>query len=186
MSKLDNAIGWFEIYVDDIERATAFYEGVFAQTLTRQAMGPNGPEMAMFPGGPDGTGACGALVQMPQMRKPSTDGVLIYFSCDDCAVEQGRAEQFGGQVWGNKFPIGDRGFIAIIVDTEGNQIGLHSMQQAELGKTSIANSQMVNPQILQTSVSADILKLPSGLPSPYAKPYQDLSILSMDFDIHIC
>ena len=128
MTKLENAVGWFEIYVDDIDRATVFYEGVFNQSLTRQAMGQNGPEMAIFPGGPDGTGASGALVQMPQMRKPSTDGVLVYFSCDDCAVERSRAETFGGQVWGEKFSIGDRGYIAIIVDSEGNQIGLHSNQ----------------------------------------------------------
>ena len=128
MAKLDNPVGWFEIYVEDINRATRFYEGVFNQKLIRQAMGQNGPEMALFSGDTDGTGACGALVQMPNMRKPSTDGVLIYFSCEDCAVERSRAESFGGQVWGEKFPIGDRGYIAIIVDSEGNQIGLHSTQ----------------------------------------------------------
>ena len=128
MAKLDNAIGWFEIYVEDIDRATAFYEGVFDTKLIRHSMGDTGPEMAMFPGMPDGSGASGALVQMPQMRKPSTDGALVYFSCEDCAVEHSRAEANGGQVWGKKFPIGDRGFIAIIIDTEGNQIGLHSTQ----------------------------------------------------------
>lgn len=128
MAKLDNAIGWFEIYVDDLDRATGFYEGVFDVKLTRHSMGETGPEMAMFPGNPEGTGAAGALVQMPQMRKPSTDGVLVYFSCEDCSVEHGRAEAHGGQIWGKKFPIGDRGFIAIIIDTEGNQIGLHSNQ----------------------------------------------------------
>lgn len=128
MAKLDNPIVWFEIYVNDIDRAMAFYEGVFAQKLTRHKMGPDGPEMAMFQRKSDGTGASGALMQMPKMRKPSTDGTLVYFSCDDCAVERGRAEQFGGQVWSEKFAIGEFGFIAIIVDTEGNQIGLHSEQ----------------------------------------------------------
>ena len=49
MAKLDNAIGWFEIYVEDIERATAFYEAVFQLSLSRQKMGDKGPEMALFP-----------------------------------------------------------------------------------------------------------------------------------------
>ena len=43
MAKLDNPVGWFEIYVEDINRATRFYEGVFNQKLTHQAMGQNGP-----------------------------------------------------------------------------------------------------------------------------------------------
>ena len=128
MAKLDNAIGWFEIYVADIERATAFYEAVFQISLSRQKMGEKGPEMALFPNKQGGSGAAGALVQMPQMRSPSTDGALVYFSCVDCAEERSRAEAAGGQCWGEKFAIGDRGYIAIIIDSEGNQIGLISDQ----------------------------------------------------------
>jgi hypothetical protein len=55
-------------------------------------------------------------------------GTLVYFSCADCGVEATRAAQNGGQIVREKFPIGDYGFIALIVDTEGNVIGLHSMK----------------------------------------------------------
>jgi hypothetical protein len=55
-------------------------------------------------------------------------GTLVYFSCTGCSVEGGRAAQNGGQIVREKFSIGDYGFISLIVDTEGNVIGLHSMK----------------------------------------------------------
>ena len=56
------------------------------------------------------------------------NSVLVYFSCADCAVEAARAAKAGGRVEREKFPIGQYGHIALVVDTEGNMIGLHSMQ----------------------------------------------------------
>jgi predicted enzyme related to lactoylglutathione lyase len=52
----------------------------------------------------------------------------VYFSCKDCAVEAGRVIQHGGSVDRKKMSIGQYGFIALAVDTEGNMIGLHSMK----------------------------------------------------------
>ena len=51
---------------------------------------------------------------------------LVYFACEDCAVEAPRAAAYGGQLFKPKMPIGEHGFIAMVVDTEGNMIGLHS------------------------------------------------------------
>ena len=75
----------------------------------------------------DRMGASGALVKMD--HGPSGGNcVLVYFSCADCAVEAALAASSGGQVMREKMSIGQYGFIALICDTEGNMIGLHSMQ----------------------------------------------------------
>ncbi|MFL6672084.1 MAG: VOC family protein [Massilia sp.] len=131
-----NAVGWFEIYVQDMERARAFYEKVFEVELMRLAPeadagdsgqpGPEGLEMLAFPMHRDSFGAPGALVRMEGFA-PGGNGVLVYFNCDDCAVEAGRATTAGGKICKQKFSIGQYGHIALVTDTEGNMIGLHSM-----------------------------------------------------------
>ena len=76
-----------------------------------------------------GTGTSGALVKMA--GGPSGgNSVLIYFACEDCAVEAERVTKFGGRVERPKFSIGEYGYIALVRDTEGNMIGLHSMTQS--------------------------------------------------------
>ena len=75
----------------------------------------------------DQMGATGALVKMED--GPSGGNcVLVYFTCADCAIEAARAASSGGQIVREKMSIGEYGFIALIQDTEGNMIGLHSMQ----------------------------------------------------------
>jgi predicted enzyme related to lactoylglutathione lyase len=117
-----NPVGWFEIYVDDMPRAKAFYERTFEIEL--QPL--NSPVVAMlaFPMA-DIPGCTGALVHMAGGR-PAGNAVIVYFSCIDCAVEAGRAAQNGGAIFKEKFSIGEYGFIALVRDTEGNLIGLHS------------------------------------------------------------
>lgn len=125
-----NPVGWFEIYVQDMARARAFYEAVFQGTLTPlenpDPMGFPDMEMWAFPSSMDDYGAPGALVRMAGC--PSGGSTLVYFSCADCAVEAARAATSGGAVMKGKMPIGQYGFIALVTDTEGNMIGLHSMQ----------------------------------------------------------
>lgn len=76
---------------------------------------------------PDNPGCTGALVKMK--GKDSGDGgIIIYFSCADCAVEAARALKNGGRIQKEKESIGQYGFIALVHDTEGNMIGLHSME----------------------------------------------------------
>jgi len=125
-----NPVAWFEIYVQDMPRAKAFYEAVFQGSLAAlknpEMEGSPEVEMWAFPMSMDGSGAGGALVKMAGM--PSGGSTLVYFSCDDCAVEAERAAAHGGQVLKGKSTIGEYGFIALVVDTEGNMIGLHSQQ----------------------------------------------------------
>ena len=124
MSTNRNPIRWFEIYVQDMDRAKAFYEKTFETTLQRLA-GPD-IEMWAFPMQPDAPGCPGSLVKLPG-KDSGTGGTIIYFTCADCAVQASRAAQNGGQLQKEKFPIGQYGFISFILDTEGNMIGLHSM-----------------------------------------------------------
>lgn len=129
-SIMSNPVGWFEIYVQDMARATAFYEAMLQQTLDRLP-NPNTeefPDMEMrtFPMSQEGYGASGALVKMADMPSGG-NSTLVYFSCQDCAVEAARAAENGGRVFKEKMSIGEYGFIALVYDTEGNMIGLHSM-----------------------------------------------------------
>lgn len=125
---MNNPVGWFEIYVDDMERARAFYEkviGVELSKLENPGLVP-GMEMWAFNMNPDAYGAAGALVKIPGFAA-GANSVLVYFSCADCAVEAAKAAKAGGRIHKDKMSIGQYGYIALINDTEGNMIGLHSM-----------------------------------------------------------
>ena len=125
-----NLVGWFDIYVDDMERAKSFYESVFQIKLEKLENLPASDqemEMHVFPGDHTKCGATGALVRMAGCES-GKNSVLVYFSCADCSVEEKRAADSGGQVMKSKFSIGEHGFVSLVCDTEGNMIGLHSLQ----------------------------------------------------------
>ena len=119
-------VGWFDIYVEDMDRAQAFYEAVLDTTLSPMD-DPNDPSAQMRAFVDDFTshGAGGALVKL-EHAGPGPGGSMVYFTCADCAVEEARVPTAGGSVVRSKFPIGDHGFVSIVTDTEGNMIGLHS------------------------------------------------------------
>ncbi len=125
MRNKHNVAGWFEIYVQDMDRARNFYEKTFQVTL--EPLSNDEPEMWAFPMQPEYPGCSGAIVKMVG-KDSGAGGTIIYFSCADCSEEAARAVQNGGQIQREKFSIGQYGFIAFILDTEGNLIGLHSMQ----------------------------------------------------------
>ncbi len=125
-----NSVGWFEIYVDDLERAKSFYEKVFQVSLSLLPMpaGSGDMQMLSFPmDNMEAPGAPGALVKMDGFG-PSAGGTLVYFSCEDCATEESRVAEAGGEVVKPKESIGEYGFISLVKDTEGNMIGLHSQK----------------------------------------------------------
>lgn len=124
---IQNPVGWFEIYVNDMERAVKFYEAVFQIQLSRLDAPKEGLMMYAFPMTMDGYGAAGALAKMEGVSA-GPGSVLIYFSCDDCADQAARAAENGGSVIHEKFAIGEHGFIAMVNDSEGNIIGLHSIK----------------------------------------------------------
>ncbi len=121
----NNPVCWFEIYVQDMPRAKAFYEGVLGVALEKLP----GPDIEMWAFGmdPEKVGAGGALVHMPGVPSGGS-GTLVYFACEDCAVEEARVEAFGGRIQRPKMSIGAYGFITLAFDTEGNMIGLYSQK----------------------------------------------------------
>lgn len=126
MEQSRNAVGWFEIPVNDMERAIKFYETVFGYKLERHQMGEL--DMAWFPSA-DIPGAPGTLVYHKEFYKPSIDGVLIYFTCHsgDLTNELAKVEPAGGKVlMPKKLITEDVGCMALCIDTEGNRIALHS------------------------------------------------------------
>lgn len=127
----ENKICWFEIYVDNIERAKKFYSDVLG-TNFHDLAAPDGSDdfkMACF-SSPENQGVSGALVEMKGARNnnPSNTSMIVYFPCEDCSVEESRVEKAGGTVHCPKMSIGEHGFISLCIDSEQNTFGLYSMQ----------------------------------------------------------
>ncbi len=120
-----NPVGWFEIYVQDMKRAKTFYEHVLGVELIKLESPMPDLEMFAFPMNMEAGGASGTLAKMDGCPSGGM-GTLVYFSCEDCENEASRVETAGGKVCKPKFSIGKYGFIALLMDTEGNMIGLHS------------------------------------------------------------
>lgn len=127
--KTQNPVAWFEIYVDDMERARKFYEDMLQTELTELTMpdAANDPEMRMlaFPMLAKGEGAAGALVKMTGFEAGG-NSTMVYFGSEDCSIEEGRIEKAGGKVVQSKQSIGEFGFMVLATDTEGNMFGIHS------------------------------------------------------------
>jgi predicted enzyme related to lactoylglutathione lyase len=119
-----NPVRWFEIYVQDMARAKAFYEAVFGARLEKLNSGDI--DMWAFPMDRTRSGTGGALVRMPGVPSGG-NSTLVYFGSDDCAIEASRVVSAGGRVHRDKLSIGEYGFIALAVDTEGNMFGIHSL-----------------------------------------------------------
>lgn len=122
-----NVVGWFEIPVQNMARAIKFYESVFGHTLERHKM--HQIDMAWFPMNSDGMGSMGSLVYNSEFYKPSTNGTLVYFTAfsGDASVELSKVESAGGKILVPKTQISpEYGFMGIILDSEGNRIGIHS------------------------------------------------------------
>jgi len=120
---MSHPIHWFEIFVTDMERAVRFYQTVLDIDLRRE--NEDGRPMAIFASAVE-QGVGGALVRQPG-REPTSQGVLVYLDADgklDACL--GRVERAGGAVVQPKTDIGKPGFIALVRDTEGNLVGLHS------------------------------------------------------------
>jgi uncharacterized protein len=120
-----NPVGWFEIYVDDLNRATKFYEAVLNVQLQELPSPMEHLKLMAFPMSMEGNGASGSLCKMEGM-KCGGGSTIVYFSCKDCGIEAARIEPAGGKLHMPKTSIGQYGAIALGVDTEGNVFGLHN------------------------------------------------------------
>lgn len=124
---MKNAISWFEIPATDLARAQKFYETIFGLTLNPLDL-PN-IKMRMFPL-EDMMGVGGAVVDSGGFHKPSaTDGPLVYLNGNpDLQNVLNKVEAAGGKIMVPKTEISpEYGYMAVIIDTEGNRIGLHSV-----------------------------------------------------------
>jgi predicted enzyme related to lactoylglutathione lyase len=118
-----NAINWFEIPVSNLERATQFYGTILGAKF--EPMEAMGLRMAFFPMENGGVG--GALVQ-GNGYVPTAQGINVYLNGgEDLDAILRRVEAAGGKVALPKTSIGENGFMALFLDTEGNKVGLHSM-----------------------------------------------------------
>lgn len=117
-----NAINWFEIPCEDLDRATVFYETILGEPMQRQAAEP---PMSFFSSERAGTG--GTLVKRP-FQKPGRGGAMVYLNCDgDLDAVLSRVRSAGGLVLMPKTPVpGGHGHFACLRDSEGNHVGLHS------------------------------------------------------------
>lgn len=124
---MQNAISWFEIPATDLPRAAKFYETIFSIKLNPLDM--ENIKMRMFPVDST-TGVGGAIVDSGGFHKPSHDGPMIYLTADpDLQNVLDKVEAAGGKIFLPKSEISPEfGYMAVINDTEGNRIGLHSMK----------------------------------------------------------
>lgn len=122
-----NAIGWFDVYVTDMNRAVSFYETVLQQKLEPIGDPTGETQMMSFPTDMGVYGAGGALVKSTY-ASPGVGGTLVYFSVEDCANEESRVVAAGGKVVRPKFSIGEFGCVTLCQDTEGNMFGFSSMK----------------------------------------------------------
>ena len=124
---MQHAISWFEIPTQDLDRATKFYETIFGISLIPLDM--ENIKMRMFPVDDMANGIGGSLVHSEGFFTPSDSaGVLIYLNGNpDVQHILDKVEAAGGKIMVPKTMISpEYGFMGVMIDTEGNRIGLHS------------------------------------------------------------
>jgi len=118
---MSDRVVWFDLPVADLERAGRFYSAVLAIEVTQESAGNF--KFAVLEHGPQGNGGC----LVPKANEVSATGILVYMNVDGRirdAIKQ--AEKHGGRVVEKITGIGPHGFRAVILDSEGNRIALHS------------------------------------------------------------
>lgn len=123
-----NTLNWFEIPVNDFDRARQFYSKLLDYEMHDTLAGAN--RRGFLPCDQQGGGIGGAIVYGPDYI-PSQRGCLVYLNAgDDLNILLARVEEAGGHVMQDKTLVSEElelGYYAIIRDTEGNRIALHSM-----------------------------------------------------------
>jgi len=126
MDNTTNSLNWFEIPANDIKRSQEFYETILGVQMEINNMGDS--IMAFFPWTPGSGKATGAVVQSSN-HKPSMEGTIVYLNANpNMEGVLDKVEKAGGKVLVPKTNIGEHGHIAFIMDTEGNNIGIHSSE----------------------------------------------------------
>ena len=120
---MSNQIVWCDIPVTNLDRAVKFYSALLGKPVTKQSF--SGMDFGLLPDAD--TSVSGCLV-VSKEAKPTADGPMIYRNCDGrLALAIAVVDLNGGRVLQPRHPIGPHGFRAIVLDSEGNRIALHSM-----------------------------------------------------------
>ena len=126
MDNTSNSLNWFEIPAIDLERSKKFYETIFGFTMETFEM--DGMESAFFPWTPGSGKATGSLTKSLN-HKPGTEGTIVYLNANpNMDTVMAKVEAAGGKVLMPKMGIGEHGFMGMILDTEGNSVGIHSVE----------------------------------------------------------
>jgi predicted enzyme related to lactoylglutathione lyase len=113
---------WFDIPVHDLDRAITFYSAVLAVEVKREAHA--GFTIGLLPHGDEDVTGC---LFVSEDSKPSAEGILLYFNANGrLEAALAAAELHGGRLLKPVHPIGAFGFRAVLLDSEGNRIALHS------------------------------------------------------------
>jgi predicted enzyme related to lactoylglutathione lyase len=121
---MSNAINWFELPSTNLQRAMAFYSQVLGAEFQKIDMGD--VELAFFPTKDQGVGGC---LTYGNGNSPNAEGALVYLNGgDDLSDPLARVEAAGGKVVVPRTSIGENGYYAIFMDTEGNWVAFNSMQ----------------------------------------------------------
>ena len=119
---MSNQIVWCDIPITNLDRAILFYSKVLGQEVRKETAA--GMTFGILPFTDNSVGGC--LYEMED-TKPSVNGPMIYLNCDgriDVAIAAVSIN--GGKILKGKHQIGEHGFRAVILDSEGNRIALHS------------------------------------------------------------
>lgn len=124
---MKNAISWVEIPATDLDRAQKFYETIMG--IKMNPLDVVAVKMRMFPLDDMMNGVGGALVYNKDFYKPSSDGPLVYLNGNpDVQHVLDKVEAAGGKIQVPKTQISpEYGYMAVIIDTEGNRIAFHSV-----------------------------------------------------------
>ena len=121
---MSNTFVWVDIPVANLDRAIAFYSAVTGHAVDK--IGGPGFNFGLFKHEGDSVGGC--LIEPEEGVAPSLFGPLVYIDASDrLDAAVAAAEQGGGKVLKAKHSIAPNGFRAIIADSEGNRVALHSM-----------------------------------------------------------
>lgn len=125
---MKNASNWFEIPTNDFDRAQKFYSEVLNMEVKEDEMEKENVRFGVFPFDMENGGAGGAIVKMEGFT-PSAEGSVVYLNGgEDLSTPLSRVEAAGGKVLMPKTEIGENGFIAHFLDTEGNRVAFHSFK----------------------------------------------------------
>jgi predicted enzyme related to lactoylglutathione lyase len=133
LKKIDaqtNIVTWFEIPVTDTQRAKRFYETILDIEMVNRNDG--NVESVFFPYDPETvqatSGRVTGVLSKTDRNSPSANGTMIYINASpSLQTVLDRVEKAGGKIIAQKTQI-PAGFIAVIIDSEGNKIGLHADQ----------------------------------------------------------